>query len=176
MTRHNTTAQEMITGLSPDESAEFRRQQQLHDEPREHAYKNAMSANFRPRNLALADLTRMVGQANRLRGATFQHNIDPTTEIKGAGSAAERELIIRATAFDIGERACGLCSLQEYCDLTPDGLLDLVAERDYDGHIIPAVTARRARLASRVEADVYKSNNHLCATNAAPDHLRNDTM
>lgn len=163
-------------GLTPDEAVELERQRQRHDAELAHKYEAAMSANFRPRNLALADLTRMVGQANRLRGATFQHNIDPTTEIKGADSAAERELIIRATAFDIGERACGLCSLQEYCDLTPDGLLDLVAERDYDGHIIPAVTARRARLASRVEVDAYKSNNHLCATNAAPDRLRSDIM
>lgn len=167
---------DVMTGLTFDESAELARQQERHDEMLAHEYNAARSANFRPRNLALGDLTRMMGQANRLRGATFQRNIDPTTDIKGADSAAERELIIRATALDIGEQACKLCSLPQYCELSPADLLDLVAERSYDGHIIPEVTARRERIARRVEADSYKSNNHLCATNAAPARLRDDTM
>lgn len=165
-----------ITGLTVDESTELARQEEAHNAAAAHQYEQALNANFRPRNLAIADLTRMVGQANRLRGATFQRNSDPMTEIKGVDTAAEREIIIRATAFDIGERACRLCPLQDYCDLTSEGLLDLVAERSYDGHIIPAVTDRRARIAVRVEADAYRSNNHLCATNAAPDRLRKDVM
>ena len=132
------------------------------------------NGNFHPRNAAIAKAGDFVAKARRSDGAAhlYASGID-TTDIRGAASAASREVEERTAAINLGEQACKLCPLAEYCDLK-GGFIPLVHASSTQRAAIDDAKTRRDRLRSKVKSGNFKKNNHFCKTNMQPGRLKKD--
>ena len=122
----------------------------------------ARSGNFAGRNRLLAKTARLVGAANRSRGAGKLYDMGRADKIRGAAEAAERSIAERQKALELARIACRACPLKDFCVMDPEELVRDLSKTGKAGSSV------RQRFSRRVEKS---DNNHLCEDNLRPGRL-----
>jgi hypothetical protein len=121
----------------------------------------ARSGNFAGRNRLLAKTARLVGAANRSRGAGKLYDMGRADKIRGAAEATERSITERQKALELARIACRACPLKDFCVMDSEELVRDLSKAGKAGSSV------RQRFSRRVE----KSNNYLCEDNLRPGRL-----
>ena len=124
--------------------------------------RQARSGNFAGRNRLLAKTARLVGAANRSRGAGKMHDMGRADKIRGAAEAAERSIAERQKALELARIACRACPLKDFCVMDPTTLVRDLSKTGKQGN------STRQRFSHRVEKP---GNKHLCEENLRPGRL-----
>lgn len=122
----------------------------------------ARSGNFAGRNRLLAKTARLVGAANRSRGAGKLYDMGRADKIRGAAEATERSITERQKALELARIACRACPLKDFCVMGPEELVRDLSKTSKAGSSV------RQRFSRRVEK---LDNNHLCDNNLRPGRL-----
>ena len=122
----------------------------------------ARSGNFAGRNRLLAKTARLVGAANRFRGAGKLYDMGRADKIRGAAEATERSITERQKALELARIACRACPLKDFCVMDPVVLVETLSKTGKAGSSV------RQRFSRRVE---NPGNNHLCEDNLQPGRL-----